>query len=107
MKIDLRATYLGLPGAELITQGIDDLGCGKLSESALLVLIAEPRLSRLGIHPKNRPAISGSYEHALYELLEKRLGAGAHAHFNSLIRRIVSFERALEREQNGASSSLT
>jgi hypothetical protein len=32
--------------------------------------------------------------------LEQRLGAAAHSYYNSLIRRIVSFARALEREQS-------
>lgn len=99
MRTNLREICSGLPGAELIIQGIEELEAGKLSESALLVLIAVPRLSRLGICLTTRPAISCSYEHALYKLLEEKLGASAHSQFNSLIRRIVSFEHALEREQ--------
>jgi len=99
MNTDFHEQWAGLPGAELIGRGIEDLESGVLSESALLVLIAEPRLARLGIRVKARPIISGSYEHTLYELLEKEFGAGAHARFNSLIRRVVSFEHALERER--------
>jgi hypothetical protein len=38
-------------------------------------------------------------EHLLYERLEDRLGTAAHSHYNCLIRRIVSYERALEREK--------
>jgi hypothetical protein len=33
-------------------------------------------------------------------LLEERLGNGAHSYYNSLIRRIVSFAHALEREKS-------
>jgi hypothetical protein len=91
----------GLPGSDLYSQGKADLNKGVLSESALLVLIAEPRLKALGIqlNPRNL-AIPRQIEHALYTLIEERLGPGAHSFYNSLIRRIVSFTHALEREQS-------
>jgi hypothetical protein len=91
----------GLPGSDLVSEGRADLKRGVLSESALLVLIAEPRLKSLGIQldPGNL-TIPGQVEHVLYTLIEKRLGPGAHSFYNSLIRRIVSFAHALEREQS-------
>jgi hypothetical protein len=64
-----------------------------------LVLIAGPRLRNLGIRIPERDH-PRPFEHQLYELLEERLGSGAHSYYNSLIRRIVSFARALEREQS-------
>jgi hypothetical protein len=88
-----------LPGHELVEQGLADLAQNRLSDHALLVLIAAPRLKRLGIPVPEWP-ISGSCEHQLYDRLEARLGTGAHSHYNSLIRRIVSFAHALEREQS-------
>jgi hypothetical protein len=88
-----------LPGEDLVTQGLADLAKGILSESALLVLVAGPRLRGLGIEVPEWP-LDQPYEHALYSLIEERLGAGAHSHYNSLIRRIVSYAHALEREQS-------
>jgi hypothetical protein len=39
-------------------------------------------------------------EHLLYSRLEERLGAGAHSHYNSLLRRMDSYAHALERERS-------
>jgi hypothetical protein len=82
-----------LPGAELIEQGLADLASGVLSESALLVSIGAPRLRRAGIAV---PAPLASPESRLYELLAERGPDAAHGRFNALVRRLVSFERALE-----------
>ena len=85
-------------GEELVEQGLADLAGNRVSDYSLLVLIASPRLKTLGIHvpDSNFPR---PYEHELFARLELRLGTDAHSHYNSLIRRIVSYERALEREQ--------
>jgi hypothetical protein len=88
-----------LPGQELIDQGLADLSKDQVTDSSLLVLIAAPRLRRLGIQVPDRPC-PRPCEHQLYARLEKRFDAAAHSHYNSLIRRIVSFARALEREQS-------
>ena len=80
-----------LPGEELIAQGLTD--------HSLLVLIAAPRLRRLGIVIPDQKS-SQPWEHQLYDRLDQRLGAGAHSYYNSLIRRVVSYARALEREQS-------
>lgn len=86
-----------LPGEELVSQGLADLAVENLSESALLVLIAAPRLGRLGHKIPHKPTAC-PFEHRLYALLEQRLGAGAHSHYNALIRRICSYAHALERK---------
>ncbi len=90
-----------LPGQEFVTQGLADLARNQLSESALLLLVAAPRLRRLGLQVpvKTSPV---PWEHLLYARLEERLGAGAHSYYNSLIRRITSFAHALEQEQSHA-----
>ena len=88
-----------LPGAEIVEQGLADLGQNRITEFSLLVLIAAPRLRRLGIDVPERP-FPRPCEHHLYERLEERLGTAAHSHYNSLIRRIVSYARAREREQS-------
>ncbi len=87
-----------LPGEELVRQGLADLAQHRVTDFSLLVLIAAPRLIRLGI-PVPQPPCVRPHEHELYERLDQRLGAGAHSYYNSLIRRIVSYARALEREQ--------
>lgn len=94
-----KRTQGALPGAELVEQGLVDLSKNRVTDLALLVLIAGPQLRRLGIEI---PIVSfpKPYEHGLYSRLDQRLGAGAHSHYNSLIRRIVSYARALEREQS-------
>jgi hypothetical protein len=90
-----------LPGEDLVAQGLADLAKGILTESSLLVLVAGPRLRRLGIEVPER-TLGEPYEHALYSLIEERLDAGAHSYYNSLLRRIDSYAHALEREQSRA-----
>lgn len=88
-----------LPGEELVEQGLADLAASRLTDCSLLVLIAAPRLRRLGISMPDRP-FPRPYEHELYARLDERLGTAAHSYYNSLIRRIDSYARALEREQS-------
>lgn len=84
----------GLPGAEIVRQGLDDLSHGIVSVPALLVSIGAPRLRRIGLRvPKT---VIPEPEHRLYELLAKTDPDSAHSRYNALIRRIVSFERAAE-----------
>ena len=87
----------GLPGAELVLAGLHEIERAEPTESALLVLVAAPRLRRLGFEIPGRPDIPRPYEHRLYDLLEKEHGAAAYSRYNSLLRRIVSFCHALER----------
>ena len=94
------ACEASLPGAELVQQGLADLAENRVSDCALLVLIAAPRLKRLGVQIPDR-SFPNPHEHQLYARLAERMGAAAHAHYNSLIRRIVSYAHALEREQHG------
>lgn len=86
-----------LPGEDLFARGLTDLAQGQITDYSLLVLIAAPRLNRLGIEtpdpPWPRPA-----EHQLYARLEERLGTAAYSHYNSLLRRMSSYARARERE---------
>ncbi|HTL55704.1 MAG TPA: hypothetical protein VL361_08490 [Candidatus Limnocylindrales bacterium] len=90
-----------LPGEELVQQGLSDLANGQTTDLSLLVLIAAPRLRRLGLAIPEIE-IDRPFEHELYDRLERRLGTAAHSHYNSLIRRIVSYAHALEREQGRA-----
>lgn len=82
-----------LPGGDYVQAGLEDLACGVESVPALLVSIGAPRLRRLGfVIEKPIP----SPEHRLYDLLWESDPDGAHSRYNALIRRLVSFERAVE-----------
>jgi len=82
------------PGQEIIDQGLADLAEGRETIQALLVAIGAPRLRRSGIAVPDHKITSP--EHRLYELLAKENPDGAHSKYNALIRRLVSYERALE-----------
>ncbi|MBI2569190.1 MAG: hypothetical protein HYV63_19395 [Candidatus Schekmanbacteria bacterium] len=93
------ARGIELPGAEWIRDGIEDLERGIDTASALLLLVGAPRLRRLGfVVPASVARACGGTppEHRLYEWLEDRYGRDAHSRYNALIRRLVSFERAVE-----------
>src|SRR3972149_3967584 len=87
--------YEAWPGGDLIREGLDDLAAGRKSIPALLVAVGAPRLRRSGIDvPRRR--LSGA-EHRLYALLARPAPDSAPSRYNALIRRLVSFERAVER----------
>src|SRR4051812_4004039 len=88
-----------LPGQELVEQGLKDLAAGEMTECALLLLVASPRLRRLGIKVPDS-TVASPVEHVLYDLLAKRYDNGAHSMYNSLLRRIDSFAHVLERERS-------
>jgi hypothetical protein len=89
--VDERLTE-ALPGGELVRRGIDDLEHGVESVEALLVSIGAPRLRQLGLAvPEPMPGA----EHRLYDRLRTEHGDAAHSRYNALIRRLVSFERAV------------
>ena len=83
----------GLPGADLVLSGLDDLARGIVSTASLLVSIGGPRLRRLGYAVP--PGVADP-EIRLYELLARVDPETAHSRYNALIRRLVSFERAAE-----------
>lgn len=82
------------PGEDIVNQGLEDLALQIETIPALLVLIGAPRLRRLGL---NVPETGiESPEHRLYEILNADNSDAAHSRYNSLIRKLVSYERALE-----------
>ncbi len=83
----------GLPGADVVRAGLLDLAAGRESVASLLIQIGSPRLNWLGIA---LPKPNMDADRRLYRLLAAQHGNGAHSQFNSLIRLLVSFERALE-----------
>lgn len=87
-----------LPGADLIDTGIEDLRRGKFTIEALLVAVGAPRLRAAGLSVPEASGWPPVPEHALYEAIGRSGVANSHSRYNSLIRRLVSFERALERQ---------
>lgn len=88
-----------LPGAELVSQGLDDLDRGRETPEALLVSMAATRLRQAGI---DVPAVEGiGAGRRLYELLAADHGASAHSHYNALVGRLASFARAAEHARAG------
>jgi hypothetical protein len=84
----------GLPGAELIEAGLNDLREGRETIAALLVAIGAPRLRSIGVElPRDLPSTP---EHRLYNLLAQDDSDSAHSRYNALLRRLVSYERAAE-----------
>ena len=82
-----------LPGNDLIETGVEDLRQQRQTIPALLVAIGAPKLRSLGLEvPKDLPS---NPEHRLYDLLSDSEPDSAHSKYNALIRRLVSFERAM------------
>lgn len=82
-----------LPGAGLIQRGLEDLERGTESIESLLVSIGARRLRDAGL------AVGRTFpspEHRLFQLLAAEDADSAHSRYNALIRRLVSFERAIE-----------
>ena len=82
-----------LPGNDLIETGVEDLRQQRQTIAALLVAIGAPKLRSLGLEiPESLPS---NPEHRLYDLLSDSEPDSAHSKYNALIRRLVSFERAM------------
>jgi hypothetical protein len=80
-----------LPGSDLVTQGLADLGRGVESVPAMLVALGSGRLRELGIEV---PTEVKDAHLKLYALLAAELGDGAHSRYNALRRRLMSFLHA-------------
>src|SRR2546425_6549599 len=63
-----------LPGGEILEPGLRDLRAGVRSVSALLIMIAAPRLARCGISIPGELSPSSLPEHELYNLLVAEQG---------------------------------
>jgi hypothetical protein len=94
LSADLELALQGLPGEVIIRQGLDDLAAGQESIGSCLVQIGATRLRDAGLPvPEN---VDINADRSLYRLLEAEHGTSAHSQYNSWIRQLVSFERALE-----------
>ena len=82
-----------LPGGDLVEKGLRDLDASRESAEALLVSIAARRLRDAGLDVgRTLP----NPEHRLYRLLAEHDSDSAHSRYNALLRRLTSFESALE-----------
>ncbi len=84
------------PGWNLIREGLDDIGAGRLTPAACLVWIGWPRLEAAGVVPAALAARRmAEPERALYRLLQ-RDGDEGYGRYNALLRRLARFEHALD-----------
>ena len=112
-----RQALAGLPGAELVCAGLAALealaddnretraAVPELPVEALLVAIGARRLRRAGLHVPDVPGMPKEPELALYHVLARQHPNGIHSRYNALIRRLVSFERAVEALSRRATKS--
>jgi len=86
----------GLPGEELIREGLADSQAGRHTVAACLVIIGLPRLRRAGLAEHVSLNLKTDAELELYRLLRNSAG-DAYSRYNALLRELVSFEQALDR----------
>jgi hypothetical protein len=88
------------PGAELVLPGLRDAAAGRVTIGSCLVSIARPLMEGSGL-AKTFATLTyiAEPEHTLYRLLQEQ-GGEACGRYNSLLRRLVSFERALRHAQS-------
>jgi hypothetical protein len=91
LESDMELSHL--PGGDLVAKGLEDLAGSRETVEALLVSIAARRL-RAGGLPVAQPFPDA--EHRLYQLLAREDSDSAHSRYNALLRRLTSFESALE-----------
>ncbi len=92
---ELNDLLTGLPGEELVREGLADLAAGQCTVAACLVAIGSPRLRQSGFALPAALGPCAEPELALYRLLRCAEG-DAYARYNTLLRRLVSFEQALD-----------
>ncbi len=86
-----------LPGADLVASGIEALKRSDLTVEALLVCVGATRMRLAGLEVPTAPPLAQPPEIELYLAIGADHPDDTHSRYNALIRRLVSFERALER----------
>ncbi|HEY5437254.1 MAG TPA: hypothetical protein VIK13_18640 [Candidatus Limnocylindrales bacterium] len=82
------SAYRSLPGFEIVEPGLDDLARGRLTVSALVLTVCRERLAEVGI---TVPPVDEDPVDALHNALEEEVGDDAHARYNALLGRMLSF----------------
>lgn len=80
-----------LPGEDLVSKGIADLGAGVASLEALLVSHAPEALAEVGV---DLPAPIADPDFALFRLLESQHGDGAHSKYKAYRLQLARYLRA-------------
>ena len=100
-----RFAELGLPGADLVDQGLLDSANEVESVESLLIAIAETRLRREHVPV---PILStADAELRCYRALEERHGELAHFRYNALLRQMTSFADACHLARSGPGAHAT
>jgi hypothetical protein len=84
------------PGEDLVIAGLEDLRRGAETPAALLVAMGAARLTAAGLEVPPAAFAIPDPERRLYEVLAAEDADSAHGRYNALVRRLVSYERALE-----------
>lgn len=88
-----------LPGGELIQRGLSDYAAGRVTPESCLLAVGWGRLQRGGlVLPVKSPLRFPEPEIQLYNLLRAEAG-DAYSRYNSLLRRLISFEQSLEHQK--------
>lgn len=89
-----------LPGGDLIRRGISDYTAGCVTQESCLLAVGWSRLQRGGLEmPVKAVERFSQPELQLYDLLCAEVG-DAYSRYNSLLRRLISFEQSLEHQQS-------
>src|SRR5690349_10963394 len=99
--LEIARKLQGLPGADIVIQGLLDLESDARTESALAVSLIRRQLSDFGIEVPFGPEIEPPIEHRLYELLEDLYCSDAYSRYNAIRRRIASFVHSMEQGELG------
>jgi hypothetical protein len=86
----------GLPGADLVIRGLDDLARGERTREAFLVAAAGTRLRDAGLPVPPLERLPQEPELQLYRLLRRERPRDAYVFYNALLEQLVSFAFALE-----------
>ena len=106
MQIKPNQVHMDLPGADLVTAGVEALRAVVRGErrdfsiEALLVAVGAARLRAADLDVPEPPGLPEQPELALHAALCATGEGNSHSRYNALIRRLVSFEHALERQRH-------
>jgi hypothetical protein len=93
-----RSILKGLPGEEIIRQGLEDHDVGKKTPYSVAVLIASPRLREAGLLEITDEGTTDP-EIDLYRLMQTE--EEAYSRYRSLLKEVISFENALDHRIRG------
>ncbi|MCX6126254.1 MAG: hypothetical protein NTV34_16095 [Proteobacteria bacterium] len=89
-----------LPGAELLLQGLKDLEQSEITIPSLLISIGRSRLEAAGLKIPEAKFSVYDFELTLYRLIGRDDSLDAYSYYNSLIKQLISFEKALEQRHS-------